>query len=517
MLSTLYPATTLNSPVTLRNAPPCYFARKLTLTIAPDIMGPAAYVAHHRFTLNAAVKATLLNDPAPFVNQDFVSPGQPNSFEIFRNAVYAHLEDFRRKGPPAARMTQTSNLPQPTDVINAYANTPTVASLVNWIFEHCERPTYLPIMNRHVYADNSNVDPDAIAVIPFVLVHAVQLLIFSPTDFAPDRVYSRDRDAYPHRYPTQETYDNAKLAWGQYTMEDMNRAVICFFNLLSRRSGNSNTLLGRKPTGKSDAFPGYMDSTYKPGQGALEGGDLATDIHIQGVLAHDIAKTLEDNDKRRALQDKQKAHQQANPGAPPLVEEEPADGITGLDAMDLHGQVMEAIGSTNLRQTLKEKMQARNASEMPPISEESLKLCIKSLEAVHQYGNPDEALGRIQRQVSHTTALPDGGDMAAYMANQVETENVMAFAQAHPEDLEGLHLRMRQQFALEMRMNSIQPGPNPCIEYLCERYKIRPWPEINLYPDIDGVQDLKPHQLIGKFHPLPPPPPPEISDRTRAF
>ncbi|KAH8672994.1 hypothetical protein BGZ61DRAFT_482260 [Ilyonectria robusta] len=79
--------------------------------------------------------------------------------------------------------------------------------------------------------------------------------------------------------------------------------------------------------------------------------------------------------------------------------------------------------------------------------------------------------------------------MTTYMQQQVESDAVTEYAQKHPEDLDGLFLRMRQQYALEMRMNAIQPKPNQNLDTLCDHYQLR-----------DRVRDLCVKPSVQPLH-----------------
>ena len=105
--------------------------------------------------------------------------------------------------------TDPLDKPSPLELLKAYSDNQATRSFVDQVVRYCPKPAFIPARNwhfRHVRRDifqnqKRELHPEA-----FVLVHAVQLLLFAPQDWHPDRVYSRDfavgcRRLYRHRGP----------------------------------------------------------------------------------------------------------------------------------------------------------------------------------------------------------------------------------------------------------------------------------------------------------------------------
>lgn len=80
-----------------------------------------------------------------------------------------------------------------------------------------------------------------IHTIAFMLVHAVQLLLFAPVDWVENRIYSRD--VYDHRFPLpyldEDFPEQPKIVRGLFTMGDLSRALYMLYSARFRRGSKA--------------------------------------------------------------------------------------------------------------------------------------------------------------------------------------------------------------------------------------------------------------------------------------
>nr|RBQ85283.1 hypothetical protein FVER53263_03515 [Fusarium verticillioides] len=184
--------------------------------------------------------------------QDFQKLIQPLYKECY-NSQTQHLKAFAIE----------IDLVVPLRVLITYHSNEKVRGFIDNVAKLCTKPTFIPVLNQTVSTPGlpTNISPYA-----FILAHAVQILLFAPQEWDPDRVYTRDLDAYAHRFPTPETIGGGTTpaVAGLFSMEDLYRAILLFYYLLKRRSA-SKWITKTAPTSSTNAdFPGYHDPTSPP-------------------------------------------------------------------------------------------------------------------------------------------------------------------------------------------------------------------------------------------------------------
>ncbi|RBQ75735.1 hypothetical protein FVER14953_20176 [Fusarium verticillioides] len=184
--------------------------------------------------------------------QDFQKLIQPLYKECY-NSQTQHLKAFAIE----------IDLVVPLRVLITYHSNEKVRGFIDNVAKLCTKPTFIPVLNQTVSTPGlpTNISPHA-----FILAHAVQILLFAPQEWDPDRVYTRDLDAYAHRFPTPETIGGGTTpaVAGLFSMEDLYRAILLFYYLLKRRSA-SKWITKTAPTSSTNAdFPGYHDPTSPP-------------------------------------------------------------------------------------------------------------------------------------------------------------------------------------------------------------------------------------------------------------
>ncbi|RGP72380.1 hypothetical protein FLONG3_6776 [Fusarium longipes] len=212
-------------------------------TIVADIVQHAALVAHHHFAIS---KETFDTDVTMPLNDDLakimdnINPDDNTSF-IMR--------------------------PSPLDLLTAYVSDEDVRMFVDKVAKLCTKPTLVPVLNKHVYPQNSdNGERDEISCEAFVLVHAVQILLFAPMAWVGSIPYTRDtRDyaTYAHRFPTPQIIGGGteKDVANMFSLEDLHRSICMFYQLITRRNGRTNWMGRRAPYKQFDPmeFAGYVN------------------------------------------------------------------------------------------------------------------------------------------------------------------------------------------------------------------------------------------------------------------
>ncbi|RBR24712.1 uncharacterized protein FIESC28_02485 [Fusarium coffeatum] len=213
--------------------------------IVPDIVHEAAFIASDPVGEHQRGATGDVSTFQKFIQRnDFYNPGGPR----YRGRVGQY--DF----------TDAFDKPSPLELLKAYHENQAIRSFVDQVVSYCPKPTFIPARNwhfRHVRRDifqneKREVHPEA-----FVLVHAVQLLLFASQDWRPDRVYSRDMTQYEHRFPTPEFIGGGtdQVVAGLFFMEDLHRAILLFYYLVDRRQ--QHNWVGNVPGPNGIQFAGY--------------------------------------------------------------------------------------------------------------------------------------------------------------------------------------------------------------------------------------------------------------------
>ncbi|SCV45357.1 uncharacterized protein FFB14_08608 [Fusarium fujikuroi] len=214
--------------------------------IVPDIIWKAAFVAHDYFCVP---KDYEVMRGASQAEQDFQKLVKPLHKECY-NSRTQHLQTF------AIEIDRIA----PIIVLVTYHRNEKVREFIDKVAKLCTKPTLIPVLNQTVSTPGlpGNISPCA-----FILAHAVQILLFAPQDWDANRVYTRDQDAYAHRFPTPETIGGGTTPTvaGLFSMEDLHRAILLFYYLLKRRS-ERKWITKKAPARSSKAgFPGYHHPT----------------------------------------------------------------------------------------------------------------------------------------------------------------------------------------------------------------------------------------------------------------
>jgi hypothetical protein len=149
-------------------------------------------------------------------------------------------------------------------VLITYHSNEKVREFIDNVARLCTKPTFIPVLNQTVSTPDlpthiSPCLPTHISPCAFILAHAVQILLFAPQDWDPDRVYTRDLDAYARRFPTPDTIGGGTtpVIAGLFSMEDLYRAILLFYYLLKRRTATKWITKTAPTSSSNEEFPGY--------------------------------------------------------------------------------------------------------------------------------------------------------------------------------------------------------------------------------------------------------------------
>ncbi|CZR36035.1 uncharacterized protein FPRO_03705 [Fusarium proliferatum ET1] len=430
-------------------------------------------------------------------NEDTINANAPDSM------IYA---DFRARGVEE----NASSIPKPTpnDVLKAYDDDEEIKSFVDRVAKLCPRPTLIPALNKHVdsrvLSNKEQISPKA-----FVLAHAVQILLFAPIDWDRERVYSRDRGKYVHRFPTPAEFGGGTgtQVAGLFSMEDLHRAILIFYALVCRRSKRTAWITRTPSSNANEAgFVGYFDESAAAIAEVPEVGDTVMDVSLVAGAKFQ-ASVKEKSLERRVAQKawaKKYREQQMDGGRdidllsdyqiPPDPDALPA--VTGNHHVDVCAALLESTQSTRPKLAIKARIAEARIKDMEPLSKTSFKAVIGLLNSVHGKHDFDAMLAQLQETITHVDSFLPGNEINDFIRSQEESEVVTEFRRANPEKEAELVKLSRQQYALEHVLSSLQPEPSKeGLQSLCATFGIAPWPDLRLYPDREDVESLKPHQV----------------------
>ncbi|KAJ4307520.1 hypothetical protein N0V84_012674 [Fusarium piperis] len=383
-------------------------------------------------------------------------------------------------------------MPRPIDVIRLFCSSHPVRQMVDMIIRHCHRPVFLPIFNNFVGVDVKNPEnqPNPAAMI---LAHAAQILLFAPTSWDEDIIYSRQLDDYEHRYPIAHGPGTELTIGDMFSLEDLNRAVYLVYSFQNRRNGRTN-LLNDKPTKSrgNTKWAGYHDPAWKPDQDVAEGSDRLIDMITEDQLDVEMARIATQEQEYRLEQDALNAQVI---GRPPPADTRPPP-LNDIDAIDFHEQILTTMGSTNLAHKLSEMAEATEAEEMPIMTLARRKQIIALLKQKHGMGDPMELAEKINDTLTPVEHMVDGQLLDDYISSVRADEDMIEYAKNHPGQMDELTEQLRKQASLEFFMASLQPTTNHNLDDICEKFGLTKSPDIRLYTNRPEIQSLKPHQVI---------------------
>ncbi|KAF5709512.1 hypothetical protein FMUND_10000 [Fusarium mundagurra] len=328
-------------------------------------------------------------------------------FQNLIEPLNTRLRDYQRHNRLESRVNITGI--DPIKVLMTYHSNKKVREFTENIAKLCTKPTFIPVLNGSVSTPSQ---PHRISPMAFILAHAVQMLLFAPQDWNPNRVYSRDQSTYPHRFPTPETIggETARTVAGLFSVEDLHRAVLLFYYLLNRRSA-SKWIAKAAPQSSSNAdFPGYhcpASPAMNQDQSEVATAPVSNEEPVNALAnpQTDQRTSLVDADAPEALDDPQP--------------------IKGLGTIKINTMLIESATTTRPRRTVAERQRAPNRPEMHPLLEWELKAEVASAKNLHAQPDFDKLLARSRETETRVTFSFQGPDIAALMRHQVAcTEDI---------------------------------------------------------------------------------------------
>ncbi|KAL7934734.1 hypothetical protein V8C35DRAFT_327100 [Trichoderma chlorosporum] len=154
--------------------------------------------------------------------------------------------------------SSTQNLIGPVELIAMYTKNGQLKKFIDDAVRSLKTPTFLPI-TRHMISQ-ADAEDDAIDPVSTVLIHAVQILLFAPTNWTRAIKYSRLTEDYQHRYPTPPGHGgDCRTVAGMYSLEDLHRSIILVYLAIYRRASGTEALKTSRVPQPHGVFAGYYD------------------------------------------------------------------------------------------------------------------------------------------------------------------------------------------------------------------------------------------------------------------
>ncbi|KAL6825252.1 hypothetical protein V8C40DRAFT_287715 [Trichoderma camerunense] len=353
---------------------------------------------------------------------------------------------------------RTNKMIKPADLVKSYCSDNQLKSMIDKIVAFLPFPMFLPITRNMI--TKRKYEEDFIDVTATILAHAIQILLFAPTEWNKDIVYKRDSNQYTRRYPTSPGHGgDCRTVAGIFSLEDLHRSVllVCLTDYRRTYGNNINSKRGPQARGK---FLGYFDVlTQKPtldGETELSAMQLVTTRLLDNPLS--ATNTVEQPIHTEDLAAKEAAEVLRTPQRTPRKDSNSRAGITFDDQnLDLHTLYID-------------------------------------MRKHFDWKDPDEILKRVLQHTASFTSLAEERKMLEFSAQGASSSAVQEFIVNHPDKELGLVDIIRRANALEMGLNRNPPPEDTDLLRMCKRFNIS-WPEMQVYKDIPNCQPLKPHQI----------------------
>ncbi|KAF5004981.1 hypothetical protein FDECE_8546 [Fusarium decemcellulare] len=270
-------------------------------------------------------------------------------------------------------------LPRPVDVINLYHQEPQVKTFVDKMAKHCPTLIGLLLLTPTVWLDGTERQANRVPPAAFMLMHAVQILLFAPVEWNETISYFTNPEDYRHGYPILEGPDQTRVVGGRSSMEDPNRAILILYAFSNRRNGRVNLLQERVPrnSGKTK-WSGYHDPTF---------------IFL-------------DDEPAAARSRHMNADEDTENQPPPLM---------GLEAIDFHTKGLQSLKSHNRSAKLRQQAQQMEIDVLPVMSKVAHRKVIDNLQALHNMEDPVIRLKQTLQTVTHFTNNVDSGTLDTFI------------------------------------------------------------------------------------------------------
>ncbi|KAM0484291.1 hypothetical protein ACHAPX_001711 [Trichoderma viride] len=341
------------------------------------------------------------------------------------------------------------------DIIRDYTTSEHVRNVVDLVVKHCTKPTFIPVLDSVVLDTEPDTGSDKIHITSFILCHAVQILLFAPTEWNKDLVYSRHSADYIHRYPSPAVHEGQDMAavGGFFSLEDLNRAVVLFQYALNRRSRSTTSILAnRRPAHVTGQFKGYASPEFASYR-TTSGGNAAN-VGITNAM-HFFAMNADGS----------------------MDNSEASGSLTGMDAIDVHTDAWDLVASGKANQ----KVRLHGSKSYPPLDIKTFKMILEGAEKRFGWNDIDEGFIRSTKHRTSFSRFLERSDKQAIsqMMSQADGDST-------PVQLEVA--------ALNRIMNARQPAREVNYAYICELMQICS-EKLSLYPGKSRIQPLMAHQV----------------------
>lgn len=423
------------------------------------------------------------------------------------------------------------------------------------------RPTFIPVLNRHVLPDNeAHGKRDALNVPATMLANAVQILLFAPLQHNPhaDPIFvagPKPEKRYPTRgCPTQmpataeegeqqgeqqsASPPEPKMYAGRFTLDDINRSLVLFRLCIERRKNKGekgNPVLNKSKPPRPSVPPPWL-GYYKPdGNVALEDPfhvfpnplcvsvehEIRTRLALRGRWSnlpgggegagghgaeghdgegHDAADSNTDDDEGGFLyHNAAKADRQQEE-----MHRVAGSALTALQMstrIDIWTALLETFSSEEPGSRLRDFFQKFPVPDLPGITISALKSIVAEASSRHGPTLPAEVSARSRERATSFAELVDAGDLAAYMEQSCNHPVIANILDREPEKRDRYLEAIRTDFIMSTVMNSLTGTSRPPFHTFSENLGLETWPYVDLWKDREVGPTLyfNNFQFAGKY------------------
>lgn len=184
----------------------------------------------------------------------------------------------------------------PDEVIKAYLEDRKVKLYIDQIIRNLTSPIFLPVTASMLGREEG----EEVDVVATILAHAVQILLFAPTQWKKDIQYCRTDPDYISRYPTPDGHGgNCRRVGETFSLEDLNRSITLLYLALYRRTAPGINIHASRTPSARDKFLGYFDPVRQKPMAGIEDDESPQQCAVRQTLAHPLPSTriAEENDE----------------------------------------------------------------------------------------------------------------------------------------------------------------------------------------------------------------------------
>ncbi|KAK4078931.1 hypothetical protein Trihar35433_36 [Trichoderma harzianum] len=357
----------------------------------------------------------------------------------------------------------------PDEVIKAYLEDRKVKLYIDQIIRNLTSPIFLPVTASMLGREEG----EEVDVVATILAHAVQILLFAPTQWKKDIQYCRTDPDYISRYPTPDGHGgNCRRVGETFSLEDLNRSITLLYLALYRRTAPGINIHSSRTPSARDKFLGYFDPVRQKPMAGIEDDESPQQCAVRQTLAHPLPSTRipEENDEDSdgsALEAPEIATTSSQ------LYNANSHSVENDKRIELQTLYLECVSSQQ-KQFKKDGSDLRDSQPL-----------WQTLEVAH---------AKIEQSVTTFTSLVDEGKLAEFLDQGIASEAIQQVLSEKPEDEEALKQAITRAFGIEFICNGQPPPENPDIQSICRRFDIEEYPSLKLYPDAD-IEPLKPHQV----------------------